>query len=349
MSTDQQEIDFDINSIPEPENLKEVVESLMVNPNLSPLNYYNDFTDVAPDPEDQKSDDIYQSGFFKLEDGSEMVSMTIHAMHHHLETDPQKAAEILVSRAVRKMVCFGAEPVAITTMLYHINYQDPSGQFIADGAKMGFENAANIFGIKITDRKIRYDYFGDHGSQSPTLIVTIAGRIVPDEKGKVNYITPSFKRKGNNVFLLGNLSDDIASSDYLEFYHEVSNSPLPEFNLAFEASLVNLVKQLINDKLVDSASPVSKGGVFFSLLRAGWINELGFDITTAAETREDSFLFGESMGRIIVGVHPDAEDEFVDLMLEAKIPFCALGHVTKGEIRIDDESFGYLDKMSNNN
>ena len=28
------------------------------------------------------------------------------------------------------------------------------------------------------------------------------------------------------------------------------------------------------------------------------------------------------------------------------VPFFALGHVTKGEIRIDDKSFGYIDKMT---
>ena len=29
-------------------------------------------------------------------------------------------------------------------------------------------------------------------------------------------------------------------------------------------------------------------------------------------------------------------------MLENNIPFSALGHVTKGEMRIDDESYGYI-------
>jgi len=27
------------------------------------------------------------------------------------------------------------------------------------------------------------------------------------------------------------------------------------------------------------------------------------------------------------------------------VPFFTLGHVTRGEIRIDDESFGFIDKM----
>jgi len=97
--------------------------------------------------------------------------------------------------------------------------------------------------------------------------------------------------------------------------------------------------------LLSSASPVGKGGLFFTLLRASFPNSLGFDITTDAETRKDAFLFGEAMGRIVVDVEPDKEDDFVDVLSEMKIPFFMLGHVTKGEIRIDDESLGFTDKM----
>jgi phosphoribosylformylglycinamidine synthase len=52
------------------------------------------------------------------------------------------------------------------------------------------------------------------------------------------------------------------------------------------------------------------------------------------------------MGRILVEVSPDKEDELVDVLSEMHVPFFTLGHVTKGEIRIDDESFGYVDKMT---
>jgi phosphoribosylformylglycinamidine (FGAM) synthase-like enzyme len=272
--------------------------------------------------------------------------MTTHAMHHHLELDPQKAAEILVSRAARKMVCFGAKPIALNAMLYHINYGDPNGNYIASGAKAGIEAAADAFKLQVVDRKIRFDNFEAHGSQQPTLIINLMGTIAVGKKNVPKTMDPSFKNKGNNIFYIGKTTDDIATSDYLEFYHDVTNSPLPEFDLQFEVKVQEAIKQMIEENLIQSASPVSKGGLFFTLLRAGWKNELGFDITTAAETRIDSFLFGEAMGRIIVGVDPDLEDEFVDLMYDSKIPFFTLGHVTKGEIRIDDESFGYIDKMS---
>ena len=143
--------------------------------------------------------------------------------------------------------------------------------------------------------------------------------------------------------------DDVNSSEYLEFYHEISESPLPVFDIDVEVDLHAVMKRLIAEGLLSSANPVGKGGLFFSLLRAGMPSGFGFDITTDAEIRKDAFLFGEAMGRIVVGVDLTKVDDFVDLMLSLKVPFFALGHVTKGEIRIDDESFGYIDKMTPSN
>ena len=227
-------------------------------------------------------------------------------------------------------------------ILYHINFADPNGQFIASGAKKGLENAAKKFDLKISDTKIRFDHFSEHGPVLPTIIISMMGQI----GNKDSLTTHSFKQKGNNIFLIGRTCDDIGSSEYLEFYHEISDSPLPKFNIEDEIEIQAALRKLNDLKLIESASPVGKGGLFFTLLRAAIPNELGFDITTAAETRIDSFLFGEAMGRIIVGVNPDNEDEFVDALTEMKVPFFTLGHVTKGEIRIDDQSLGYIDKMT---
>ena len=34
------------------------------------------------------------------------------------------------------------------------------------------------------------------------------------------------------------------------------------------------------------------------------------------------------------------EDRFLDILRESNIPFTLIGHVSKGEIRVDDQSFG---------
>jgi len=333
---------FTIESIPEPQNLEDVIYSLMVNPNLSSINYFNDFGDLNISPDSIGDSDADETGLFDFDASGSKIVLSTHAFHHHLQNDPQKATEILISRAARKMICYGAKPTAISAFLYHINFADPKGQFIAAGAKKGLENAAGKFELKITDKKIRFDHFSQHGPVPPTIIISMMGLIKDNE----HITTHSFKNKGNNIFLIGRTTDDIGSSEYLEFYHEIADSQLPEFDINEEMKIQGAINKLNELKLINSASPVGKGGLFFTLLRAAIPNELGFDITTAAETRIDAFLFGEAMGRILVEVESQNEDEFVDVLTDMNVPFFTLGHITKGEIRIDDMSLGYIDKMT---
>lgn len=70
--------------------------------------------------------------------------------------------------------------------------------------------------------------------------------------------------------------------------------------------------------------------------------DLGFDIVTDAEIREDAFLFGEGQGRVVVTVNEETEDQFIEFMLEHKVNITLLGHVTKGKMQIDEEQFGYI-------
>ncbi len=140
-------------------------------------------------PELLEGTDFEESGLFDIDTNGNKMAMTTHAFHHHLENDPQKATEILISRAVRKMSCIGATPVAVSAFLYHINFGDPNGQFIASGAKNGLENAASKFGLKVLDRKIRFDHFSQHGPVPPTIIVSLMGVVSNND----SITTHSFK------------------------------------------------------------------------------------------------------------------------------------------------------------
>ena len=55
------------------------------------------------------------------------------------------------------------------------------------------------------------------------------------------------------------------------------------------------------------------------------VNNLGFDITTSSEIREDAFLFGESPSRVIVSVREVKEDRFLDLLKKSDLPFSLIG------------------------
>jgi phosphoribosylformylglycinamidine synthase len=161
-------------------------------------------------------------------------------------------------------------------------------------------------------------------------------------KNKNHQTTIAFKEKGDMIFLIGKSSNDLASSEYLYSYLGIKESPAPEFDIDQEFNIQATIRDLIENGLIKSAHDVSDGGLFITLLESSMVRNLGFDITSSAEIRRDAFLFGEAQSRVVVSVTPANESKFVDFMIDKDIPFSTLGHVTKSELRIDDDSFGFI-------
>ena len=154
-----------------------------------------------------------------------------------------------------------------------------------------------------------------------------------------------FKTKGDLIFLIGETVNDIASSEYLVSYHKIQESPAPYFKLDKEFDLQETVKGLIDGRRINAAHDCADGGLYITLTEMAMVNDLGFDIVTDAEVREDAFLFGESQSRVVVGVNEDQEDDFLEFMMAQKVPYTLLGHVTKGKMCVDDVQFGFVNEI----
>ena len=331
---------FTIDQVPEPTDLRNVIYSMVAMPHLSPVNLFNEFASSAIDPTQVGKEDLFGAGIFHIDDSNVGFTQTIYSDHRRLAVDPFVAAQIIVAKAVRRLICYGAEPVSMSAFLNNVEFASPIAEEMVMAARLGLEAASAVFNLQFSNRKIFYDYSEHDGVLPPTLIVSLVGKL----KDRDHILTPKFKRKGHNILLIGRSFNDINASEYLDHFHEIKEWPLMHFNLGFENKLMGAMKELIKRDLVASASPVGLGGLFFTLLRDAMPNELGFDITTDAEIRTDAFLFGEGMGRIVVTVAEDKENEFVDFLYDLNIPVMTLGHITKGEIRIDDQSLGFVDK-----
>ena len=331
---------FTIDQVPEPDDLRNVIYSMVAIPHLSPVNIFNEFAAPAIDSKQIGKEDLSGAGIFQIDEDGTLFSQTVYADYRRLSVDPYIAAQILVAKAVRRLVCYGAEPVAMSAFLNNVEFASPIAEEMVMAARLGLDAAAAAFNLQFPNRKIFYDYSDSESLVPPSLIVSLVGKL----KNHNQVLTPKLKQKGHNILLIGKSFNDINASEYLDHFHEIKEWPLMHFNLAFESKLMTAMKELINRDLIVSASPVGIGGLFFTLLRDALPNELGFDITTDAEIRTDAFLFGEGMGRIVVTVEDEKEDEFVDYLFDRKIPVMTLGHITKGEIRIDDKSLGFVDK-----
>jgi phosphoribosylformylglycinamidine synthase len=184
-----------------------------------------------------------------------------------------------------------------------------------------------------------YNQTAIDGNEVPVFPTPTIGMLGVVEN-KEHVMSLDFKGKSDLIYMLGESHNDISSSEYLASYHAVKASSTPPFDLDKEYQLQDLIKKLIRNNHIESAHDIADGGLFITLLESAMPKGLGFDITTSAEIREDAFLFGESPSRVVVSVAETAEDTFLDALKNTSVPFSLLGHVTKGDIRIDDTSFG---------
>ena len=141
-------------------------------------------------------------------------------------------------------------------------------------------------------------------------------------KDKKKITSMAFDAKGDTIYLVGKVDDE---SDF-----QINNNTL------------NVILKAIEKDYITSAHHISSNGLFISLLEACAPNELGFDITGDAELEDKEFLFGRSGYLALITVNDAQENDLVDYLFNENVPITLLGHVTKGELRLDDLSFGYI-------
>ncbi|HDR89387.1 MAG TPA: phosphoribosylformylglycinamidine synthase subunit PurL [Bacteroidetes bacterium] len=336
---------FSIDNVPEPDNLNEVAYALVRNPNIASKQWVYHQYDTMVRTNNLSTNFPCDAGLVNIKGTRTALALTVDCNARYVHADPYIGAQIAVAEAARNIVCSGGEPMAITNCLNFGNPYNPEVYWQFVQAVKGMGKACKKFETPVTGGNVSfYNQSVIDGKEvpvHPTPTIGMLGLL----REKNNQMTMAFKSKGHMIFLLGKSQNDISSSEYLVSWHKMTQSPPPHFDLDFEHRLQQVVKKLIAYSLVMSAHDISEGGLFIALLECGMPRSLGFDITTDAEIRKDAFLFGEAQSRVVVSVAPTRETEFIDFMLKEDFPFSALGHVTKGEIRVDDISFGFVCDM----
>jgi phosphoribosylformylglycinamidine synthase len=333
---------FNIDDVKQPSSLKDVGFALLGLPNIASKRWiyeqYDSMVGTATITTNLPSD----AGIVFIKGTEKGLSMTVDCNSRFVHADPEIGTMIAVSEAARNIVCSGGIPSAVTNCLNFGNPYNPECYWQFVGAIKGMSAACLKFETPVTGGNVSfYNQSNIKGKEVPVFPTPTIGMIgiVPTID---NVMTLDFKKKGDLIFLIGDYVNDISSSEYLATYLGIKESPAPYFNLDNEYEMQFAVQGLIKNKLISAAHDVSDGGLYVTLVEMSIPRDLGFDIVTDAEIREDAFLFGEGQGRVVVTVNEETEDQFIEFMLEHKVNITLLGHVTKGKMQIDEEQFGYI-------
>jgi phosphoribosylformylglycinamidine synthase len=333
---------FDINSVTEPENLKEVAMAMLAMPNIASKRWVYEQYDSMVGTGTMTTNVPSDAGVVNIKGSNKGLAMSVDCNSRYVNADPEVGTMIAVSEAARNITCSGGDPSAITNCLNFGNPYNPESYWQFVGAIKGMSAACLKFETPVTGGNVSfYNQSVTDGVEIPVYPTPTIGMIgILEDKTKV--MSLDFKSKGDLIFLIGEYREDISSSEYLASYHGVKESPVPYFDLEQEYKMQNTVKALIKKELINAAHDVADGGLYVTLVEMSLNRNLGFEIVTDSEIREDAFLFGEGQGRVVVTVSEDEEDEFLEYMIASKVNLTLLGHVTKGKMVIDDDHYGFV-------
>lgn len=336
---------FSIDQVQQPDDLKAVAFKLLSYPNIASKRWIYEQYDSMVGTRTMTTNRPADAGVVNIKGTNKALAMTVDCNSRYVHADPEVGTMIAVSEAARNIVCAGGEPSAITNCLNFGNPYNPESYWQFVGAIKGMSAACIKFETPVTGGNVSfYNQTVTNGVEVPVFPTPTIGMIgILEDKDKL--MTLDFKQKGDLIFVLGESVNDISSSEYLATYHGIKASSAPYFDLDKEYAVQHMVKGLIQNELVNAAHDVSDGGLFVALVEMSMPRELGFDIVTDSEIREDAFLFGEGQGRVVVSVNEDQEEAFIEFMMDSGVPFTLLGHVTKGKMMVDDEHYGFVQEV----
>jgi len=333
---------FDIAQVAEPQDLKTVADAMLALPNIASKRWVYEQYDSMVGTRNMTTNRPSDAGVVHIKGTNKALAMTVDCNSRYVNADPEVGTMIAVSEAARNITCAGGNPSAITNCLNFGNPYNPESYWQFVGAIKGMSAACLKFETPVTGGNVSfYNQTVMNGKEVPVFPTPTIGMIgiVPD---KEKVMTLDFKQKGDLIFLIGDYTEDIASSEYLATYHGIKASPAPYFDLEKEFQMQQAVKGLISEDLVNAAHDVSDGGLYVSLVEMSMPRGLGFDIVSDADIRLDAFLFGEGQGRVVVSVTEEQEEAFVEYMVASGVNMTLLGHVTKGKLQIDEQHFGFI-------
>jgi len=246
--------------------------------------------------------------------------------------NPREGGKIALAEACRNLACVGAQPLGVTNCLNFGNPEKPEIMWEFKEVVEGLAEACRFFNLPITGGNVSFYNETEGNPILPTPVIGVVG-IINDVRKAAR---PGFKNKGDIIYLVGPLSEELGASLYLREIMGQDVGPTPQLDLNMEYNVQEFCRQAINQELLQSAHDVSEGGLAVSLAESCFHSPqyLGFKGEIPAGIRADVFLFGEGQSRLMVSISPQNEAAILELAAQKKVPLLKLGLVQEEKMEI---------------
>lgn len=245
--------------------------------------------------------------------------------------DPRTGAALAVAEACRNLACVGAEPIGVTDCLNFGNPERPEVMAQLRDAIDGITDACRVLGVPVVSGNVSlYNetlVSGEARAVLPTPVIGAVGLV----RQASDVLTAGFRTAGDNIYLLGSLTDGESSLGGSEWLTrragKVCGRP-PSIDLPFEGRLQRFLLEAARNGLIASAHDCSDGGLLVAIAESCVLGRLGATIALPIGVEPSpGVLFGEAPSRVVVSVTPWVKGLFDQRVSEARLAVTPLGVV----------------------
>ena len=233
-------------------------------------------------------------------------------------------AAAAIDTAIRNAVCAGAsrDYLAILDNFCWSSSNTPERLYeLKESARACFDYATAYGTPFISGKDSMFNDFRGYTEKSdnihisaiPTLLISAIGVIADATMA----MTIDFKQPGDSIYLVGETNDELGASEYFSMLGDSAGSTVPVVDAKKNAKAYDALSKAIQNNIAASAIGVGRGGLAVALAKSAVAGQLGAEINLknlpGNAKRNDSILFSESQGRILVSVRPEAKGAFEKL------------------------------------
>jgi phosphoribosylformylglycinamidine synthase len=333
---------YNIDNVPQVDNLKEVAEFLMQQPNIASKKWIFNQYDSMVGTVNQSTNFPSDAAIVKIKGTDKSLALTVDCNSRYVYSNPHVGCAIAVAEAARNIVCSGARPSAVTNCLNFGNPYDKEVYYQFKHSIDGMREACLKLNTPVTGGNVSFYNQSTEGvAVYPTPTIGMVGILEKPE----HQTGLAFKEEGDLIYLIGQSQNDISSSQYLAKYHKVAFSPAPWFDLDEEKKLQDAIYESIENGFIGSAHDVSEGGLFVTLMESAMNSQLGFRIQSDNAFRKDAWLFGEGQSRVVLTVNPLQREALETHFGTHGLNYQHIGEVKGSNAMIDGEDFGSVEQF----
>lgn len=325
---------FPLSELREPENYTDVLLKLLSSPNIASkrqiFQQYDHMVQIGTTVEPGSD-----AAVVRIHDTNKAIAAATDCNGRYCYLDPYEGAKAAVAESARNVACSGARPLAVTNCLNFGNPYKPEVYYTFAQCIRGMGDACKAFDTPVTGGNVSFYNENPESAIYPTPVIGMLGLMNDFHKATTQY----FKNRGDSVFLLGSLEAGLGGSEYLKQIHTLVAGKPPRIDLDLEKRLQELLYELIDNSMINSAHDVSDGGLVVALAESCFNPDgcLGLSSNFSENNSKAEVYFGESGGKVIVSCPEANAFEFRRLAASFDIPVWHLGFVCESGFRINND------------